>query len=99
MVGRMPSPMKHPKTGVYWYRKVVPAHLRAAVGKREIKRSLGTKDFREAKRLYPVAAEEAERQLAIAEGRVHPIRLTLQQIVALSGEWYRPSLAEQERDP
>jgi hypothetical protein len=99
VVIRMPSPMKHSKTGVYWYRKVVPAHLRASVGKREIKRSLGTKDFREAKRLYPAAAEEAERELAIAEGRLRPIRLTLQQIVALSGEWYRATLAEQERDP
>ena len=35
---------KHPKSGVYWFRKAVPADLRSAVGKVEEKFSLGTKD-------------------------------------------------------
>lgn len=38
----MPQPWKHPKTGMYWFRKAVPERLRAVVGKREIKFSLRT---------------------------------------------------------
>src|SRR5215213_10558112 len=34
-------PWKHPKTGVYWFRRRVPTRLLAAVGKREEKRSFG----------------------------------------------------------
>ncbi len=30
----MSRPYKHPKTGIYWLRKVVPEPLRAIVGKR-----------------------------------------------------------------
>ena len=40
----MIRPFKHPQTGVYWVRKAVPVALRAVVGKRELVRSLGTKD-------------------------------------------------------
>nr|WP_321982901.1 DUF6538 domain-containing protein [uncultured Cohaesibacter sp.] len=40
----MTYPFKHPKTGIYDYRKVVPVPLRAVIGKREEKRSLKTKD-------------------------------------------------------
>ena len=50
MVSRvMPQPFRNPATGVYHFRKVVPEALRAAVGKREIKLSLRTRDMREAK--------------------------------------------------
>ena len=45
----MARPWKHPKTGVYWLRRRVPADLRPLVGKLEILRSLGTKDPAEAK--------------------------------------------------
>ena len=44
MVLSMTQPFKHPKTGIYDYRKVVPELLRAVIGKREEKRSLKTKD-------------------------------------------------------
>jgi hypothetical protein len=36
-------PCKHPKIGVYWLRRAVPADLRALAGKREEKQTLGTK--------------------------------------------------------
>lgn len=93
MVGRMPSPRKHP-SGVYYFRLGVPARLRDAVGAREIKQSLGTKDLREAKRRFPAASEAAQRRLALAETGASrtAVRLTLQEIVALSGEWYRETL-------
>jgi hypothetical protein len=45
----MSRPWKHPKTGVYWLRKRIPDDLRPILGKREEKRSLGTKDPAEAR--------------------------------------------------
>jgi hypothetical protein len=56
----MARPWKHPKTGIYWLRKGVPEDLRTLVGKREEKRSLGTKDPIEAKRLHATALAEVE---------------------------------------
>jgi hypothetical protein len=44
----MARPWKHPKTGLYWLRKRVPDALRAKVGRREVRRSLGTRDPAEA---------------------------------------------------
>jgi integrase len=52
MVLAMSRPWKHPKTGIYWLRKGVPEDLRAAVGKREEKFSLKTRDPVEAKRRH-----------------------------------------------
>jgi hypothetical protein len=45
----MARPWKHPKTGIYWFRKRVPDELRARLGKTEEKQSLGTRDPVEAK--------------------------------------------------
>ena len=45
----MARPWKHPKTGLYWLRKRVPDALRIIVGRREVRRSLGTRDPAEAK--------------------------------------------------
>jgi hypothetical protein len=45
----MARPWKHPKSGIYWLRKGVPADLRVALGKREEKFGLGTRDPSEAK--------------------------------------------------
>jgi integrase len=60
MVLGMARPWKHPKTGVYWFRKVVPATLRKVIGKTEERRSLRTKDPRIAALRHPqVAAEVA----------------------------------------
>ena len=55
MVLSMARPWKHPKTGIYWLRRRVPDRLRQVVGKLEIKKSLGTKDATEAKRLHAAA--------------------------------------------
>jgi hypothetical protein len=48
MVLCMSRPWKHPKTGVYYFRKVVPDVLRGLVGSGEVRKSLGTKTPREA---------------------------------------------------
>lgn len=60
----MSRPWKHPSSGVYWLRKGVPEELRALVGKREEKRSLGTRDPVEAKRLHAEALAEIETKWA-----------------------------------
>jgi len=60
MVLSMARPWKHPKTGIYWLRRRVPDRLREVVGKLEIKKSLGTKDPAEAKRLHAAALLELD---------------------------------------
>jgi hypothetical protein len=71
MVLGMSRPWKHPKTGVYWFRKVVPEAMRRLVGKVEIRRSLRTKDPREAAlRHVEVAAKIAAEWEALRRGPV-----------------------------
>lgn len=100
----MPSPWKHPKTSVYYFRKVVPAALREILGQTEFRISLGTKDLKEAKRLYPDAARQIDGKLAAAERMLAldggpPIMLTHKDAVALAGEWYRTESARHEAEP
>lgn len=65
----MPQPFKHPKSNVFYYRKVIPQALRATLGGRtEFRISLRTKDLREAKRRYPEQAAQVEAILAQAGG-------------------------------
>ena len=60
MVLAMSRPFKHPKTGIYYFRKAVPDDLRAIIGKREEKRSLQTKNPADAKVAYAKVATEVE---------------------------------------
>jgi len=48
MALKMAQPWKHPRTGVYWFRKAVPLALHPKIAKREILVSLKTKDPKEA---------------------------------------------------
>lgn len=95
----MPQPFKHPKTGGYYYRRVVPKHLREALRQTEFRISLGTKDLREAKRRYPEKAAEVDAKFARAAGDHDPVHLTHKQIVALTGSWYRRMLEEYDDEP
>jgi hypothetical protein len=58
----MARPWKHPKTGLYWLRRRVPDALRAKVGRREVRRSLGTRDPAEAKLRHAQALAALETQ-------------------------------------
>lgn len=87
----MVRPVQHPKTGVYLVRKVVPPALRAAVGKTELKESLGTKDPRIARQLAPAVVQRFEAIIANARQGARP--LTDREISALCGEWYRDTTA------
>lgn len=94
----MSRPFKHPKTGVYWFRRVVPAPLRELIGRTEFKETLGTKDPAEARRRYPVIA--AKYDAIIEQARTGaPAELSHQQIMALAGAWYAQRLAEAEMNP
>jgi uncharacterized protein (DUF2336 family) len=65
----MARPWKHPKTGIFWLRKRIPDDLRALLGKREEKQSLGTREPNEAKRIHAQAlAELGERWANLRSG-------------------------------
>lgn len=51
MSARLISPWKRANSNLYWFRMVVPPRYRQALGKTEIKQSLGTPDVGEARRL------------------------------------------------
>jgi len=86
MVLMMSRPFKHPKTGVYQFRKAVPMDLRPILGKVEEKRSLRTKDPAEARQRHAEVAAEVEK--AWQGLRRGPQHLTMRQIVGLAGEVY-----------
>jgi len=97
MVLAMARPWKHPKTGVYWFRKAVPADLRSILRKREELRSLRTKDPAEARQRHADIAAEVERHWkALRSG---PITLTNQQITALAGLLYREETSALADEP
>jgi integrase len=73
----MARPWKHPKTGFYWLRKRVPDALRAKCGRREVRRSLGTRDPAEAKLRHAQALVALETQWQNL--RAGPQKLTEQQ--------------------
>ena len=62
-MSRLSQPFRNPRTGVFYFRRVIPEPLRAVFGKWEWKRSLGTKSLAEAKARYPHAAHEYESAL------------------------------------
>lgn len=83
----MSRPWKHPKTGIYHFRKAVPNDLKPLIKKREEKVPLGTKDPTEAKIKHAQVAAEVEMRWKALRAKPEP--LSLKQIVALAGEAYR----------
>lgn len=64
MALRMAQPWSHPKTGILWFRRVVPVDLRDAVGKREERRSLQTRDPEVARVRFAKVSAEIEQRWA-----------------------------------
>lgn len=58
------------KTGIYEFRRVVPERLRPIIGKREIVRSLGTRNTSDAKSLHNRIWQEVEELFQQAEERL-----------------------------
>lgn len=99
MVLAMVRPTKHPKTGVYRIRLVVPKPLRDIThrlyGVRcEFIRSLGTKVDRDARAMAPAVVDEFQGKLKAAEAEHtgKAVRLSDRQVSVLCGRW----LATQE---
>ncbi|WP_408891896.1 DUF6538 domain-containing protein [Neoroseomonas oryzicola] len=101
MVLSIARPTRHPKSGVYRARKVVPEDLRAVIGKRELIASLRTKDPAEAKARHAAAMATLEARLTAARAEVAGTftRLTARQIAEIAGEVYRaPALGVNPSD-
>lgn len=97
MALQMPQPTLHPKTGMYQFRRRVPADLRQLHGKpREVKASLGTKDLREAKRRFIAMAAEVDARWDMLREGVQ--NLDDEQVEAISGEVYRDILSRASKD-
>ena len=97
MVLRMASPKRHPNTGVYYFRRRVPADLVKVLGKKEIKRSLGTKDCEEAKRLCATMWQQVQAEWDQLRRTPEPV--SLKTIMALAGEAYRQLVETVDEDP
>lgn len=96
----MTRPTKHPTTGVYRIRMVVPKDIRAIIGKRERIISLRTKDPAEAMRRAPAALEQIAREFTAARAALGPEqRMTQREVVALCGALYRETVEHWEDDP
>jgi integrase len=89
---------KHPKTGIYWFRKRVPKDIRPHLGgKIEITRTLETRVMVEAtEALRRIAAKFAEEW---SEIRGESRSLKPKQRIALAGEIYREMIGKQDTDP
>src|SRR5215472_8686094 len=71
---------RHPKSGVYYFRRAVPDELRHAIGKTMVKKSLGTKDVRIAKtRAHPIAMQTDTEFVAAKKNLDAPPRSELSQ--------------------
>lgn len=97
MVLFMARPFKHPTTGVYYFRKAVPADLKRVLGKSEVKQSLGTKDPAQARELFSAVAAQVAAEWKLL--RAEPAALTRKQELALAGRWYLWFTAQHEQDP
>ena len=102
----MVSPFRHPKTGVFQFRKAVPESLRIGVARVlgragspvwELKWTLSTHSLREAKKLMPAAMARADAILDAARNGARS--LTDREAHALSGLWYQRKLQLWEADP
>ncbi|MDF2394669.1 integrase [Pseudomonas sp. 3MA1] len=83
--------------GVYQFRRKVPPHLIPIMGKREWKRSLGTKDCEVAMRRVYSVSEECAQAFALAQGLYDGnVRLDANDVQQLAARWFREELARLE---
>jgi integrase len=104
MVLSMNRPWKHPKSGVYYYRKAIPDDLRKLYppgknGKQpwEEKRTLNTKSPAEARVLHAQVSADVEAKWASLRKGV--VVLSQKQVVALAGEAYAELVARFRDEP
>jgi len=66
----MSKPVRRPGSSVYYARRVVPKELQPLLGRREVWRSLRTKDYEEAKRLNRAAQTAFDDEFSAARAKV-----------------------------
>ena len=98
----MTTPWKHPRTGVYYYRKGIPQDVREYFDdKREVKRSLGTKSLSDAKRLILPHIEEIERKIThhrdLKDSSLKT-NLTQRDLAVLAEKWLKETVERVERE-
>lgn len=93
----MPSPIKDPKSGIYYIRVRVPADLTSSFGRAEVSKSLRTRETALAKERF--AAEYAAIQRRWRALRAVPEPLPLKRIVSLAGRVYQRLMASLDDEP
>lgn len=92
------APWVHPKSGLLYYRKILPERARHLFGgNREVRRSLKTRNMAEARLRHAQIAAKVEARIAAASIPAHSLQH--RELVALAGAWYRRELAKHEMDP
>lgn len=114
LVLAMPSPFKHSKTGVYWFRQRVPADIRRLAKGKTAYIEIGTRNARytigdELKVSLGTKDPREARDLASKVDsqfrqlwetfRKGPAKLSFKNVVALSGELYRDTVRRHEDNP
>ena len=85
-MAKMPNLLKHRKTGIWYFRKIIPADVQKRLGRKEVMESLGTRDRLEAVRLVLPYVEKWNRQIADARaGRLRD--RSEEQLQALAIAW------------
>lgn len=64
------QPFRHPDSGIYYLRRRVPDDLRQIIGKTEIRRSLNTRNHKQAKAAFATAYADSERLFNDARQRI-----------------------------
>lgn len=93
----MPTPYRHPKTGIYWIKGTIPPDVAQRMGKKQYRRSLAASSHSDVKAAYArvMLALEAEWE-AVRHG---PQTLTMRQLTALAGETYASFMQRFGDDP
>jgi integrase len=89
----MATPQKHPKSGIYYFRRAVPKDLRPTLGY-EIKISLKTRDPADAKRLFIIEQTRCEEKFYLAR---NGFVLTHKKVLEIVGVWINKELEKDVR--
>ncbi|QCO16188.1 hypothetical protein D3869_13645 [Azospirillum brasilense] len=87
-MAKLPYLQKHPRTGMYWFRGLVPKELQGVLGRKEIIESLRTKDASEVPARYADARKRFEDKLALARSGDWP-GVSLDAIEIVAHHWAR----------
>jgi integrase len=93
----MPTPWKHPKTGMYWLRRRVPRDLISLVGRQMVQQTLGTKEPAQAKIAFAKASAALEERWSNLRSGVKT--LSEKEAVGIAGELYRELVATNGDNP